>query len=70
MRERRTIQQLLVVLLFFLAASQFPLLSIFNKKVLVGGIPLLYVGLFGLWALFILAIGILLRRRQKREEEA
>ncbi len=70
MRERRTIQQLLVVLLFFLAASQFPLLSIFNKKVLVVGIPLLYVGLFGLWALFILAIGILLRRRQKREEEA
>lgn len=69
MRERRTIQQLLVVLLFFLAASQFPLLSIFNKKVLVVGIPLLYVGLFGLWALFILAIGILLRRRQKREEE-
>jgi FtsH-binding integral membrane protein len=70
MRERRTIQQLLVVLLFFLAASQFPLLGIFNKKVLVGGWPLLYVGLFGLWAVLILAIGLLVRRRQKKEEQS
>jgi hypothetical protein len=70
MRERRTIQQLLGLLVFFALAGQYPLLSIFNKKVLVGGLPLLYVGLFGLWLLFILTIGWLVRRRQKREGDA
>ena len=70
MRERRTIQQLLGLLAFFALASQYPLLSIFNKKVLVGGLPLLYVGLFGLWLLFILTIGWLVRRRQKKEGDA
>lgn len=70
MRERRTIQQLLGLLVFFTLASQYPLLSIFNKKVLVGGLPLLYVGLFGIWMLFIITIGWLVHRRQKGERKS
>jgi hypothetical protein len=44
-------------LLFFVAAV-FPFISVFNKQLLLGGIPILYLYLFGLW---IVVIGISFR---------
>jgi hypothetical protein len=40
----------------------FPLLAIFNRPVTVGGIPLLYLYLFGVWAAGIVAVFLIARR--------
>jgi hypothetical protein len=54
-----------LVVLFLLGALliNFPVLSIFNQSATVGGIPLLYLYLFGIWAAGIVAVFVLARRR-------
>lgn len=44
----------LVFLLASLFLLSYPLLSLFNRYVLIGGVPLILVYLFGLWGLLIL----------------
>lgn len=48
----------LLVGLFLLGGAlfNFPILTLFNLKILLLGIPLLYLYLFGVWAAFILLI--------------
>ena len=55
-----------LVLLFVLGALliNFPVLAIFNRATTLGGIPTLYVYLFGVWAAGIVAVFILARRSQ------
>ena len=40
----------------------FPLLAIFNRAAMIGGIPILYLYLFGVWAAGIVAVFLLARR--------
>ena len=51
--------------IFLLAAVLFnyPVLSLINVNRLVAGIPLLYLGLFGSWALIILLMSLTTRSR-------
>jgi hypothetical protein len=46
--------------LFLIGAIGFspPVLTLFNKPILVAGIPLLYLYLFGLWVLLVALAGI------------
>ena len=55
-----------LVLLFILGALliNFPVLAIFNRATTLGGIPTLYVYLFGVWAAGIVTVFILTRRSQ------
>jgi hypothetical protein len=51
--------------LLFVAGAlllNFPLLAIFNRAATLGGIPVLYVYLFGIWTAGILAVLFLARR--------
>ncbi len=45
-----------------------PILSIFDKPILTGGIPLQYLFLFGIWLFVIIAMAIGARRRQPPTE--
>ena len=57
-------------LLFLLGvlALSYPLLAIFNRPLLVAGVPLLYVYLFGVWAAGIAALALVARRHRDDEE--
>jgi hypothetical protein len=52
-----------LVLLFVVGALllNFPVLAVFNRAATVGGIPVLYVYLFGLWVAGIAAVVVLAR---------
>lgn len=43
----------------FLVLFTFPVLGVFNRPVLVMGLPLLYIWVFGVWVCFIIAAGSL-----------
>lgn len=59
-----------LILLFILGALvlNFPILAIFNRSTSLGGIPILYVYLFGVWAAGIVGVWVLARRRWEEEE--
>jgi hypothetical protein len=61
---RKKIQRLLVLFIFGFLALNYPLLTLFSKRVFVFGIPLLYFYLFALWFLFILFIGLVVERKK------
>jgi hypothetical protein len=52
-------------LIFLIGALlvNFPLLAIFNRSATVGGFPVLYVYLFGVWAAGIAIVFLAARRR-------
>ena len=47
-----------------LLALNFPVMALFDKQVMVAGIPLLYVFLFVTWLLLIAASGWIIERRR------
>lgn len=53
-----------LLLLFVLGVLllSFPVLAIFNRPVMVGGVPVLYLYLFGVWAAGIVTVFWLARR--------
>jgi len=53
-----------LVLLFVLGSLliNFPILAIFNQPATVAGIPILYLYLFGVWAVGIVVAFVLVRR--------
>jgi hypothetical protein len=59
-----------LVFLFVLAALvlNFPVLAIFNRGVTLGGIPILYLYLFAVWAAGIGVVAALARHRWDDEE--
>jgi hypothetical protein len=59
-----------LVLLFVVGALllSFPILAIFNRPVMLGGIPILYLYLFGLWVAGIAAVFILARSPWDHDE--
>jgi hypothetical protein len=59
-RERLALIFLIGVLLI-----NFPVLAIFNRALTVGGIPVLYLYLFGVWAAGIVAAWQMARRSRR-----
>lgn len=59
-----------LVLLFALTALilNFPVLAIFNRGSTLGGIPVLYLYLFGVWIAVIASVLVLARERWDDEE--
>jgi hypothetical protein len=49
--------------IFLLGAVLFnyPILSLFNRKVIVSGVPIMYLYLFGVWALLIVLMALTTR---------
>jgi hypothetical protein len=45
----------------------FPILAVFNRPVLVGGIPVLYLYLFGLWIAGIVTVFLIVRAPPDRD---
>lgn len=43
----------------------YPILSIFNRAILIGGVPLLYIYLFVAWAMIILLTAVICRQRRR-----
>ncbi|MBK9458252.1 MAG: hypothetical protein IPN94_02150 [Sphingobacteriales bacterium] len=56
LKDKNKIQRLIYLGVLFSLLLNYPILSAFNKKVLVMNIPLLYIGIFLFW---ILLIGLL-----------
>jgi predicted permease len=61
---RRKIERLLALFAFGCLALNYPLLALFSKISLWHGIPVLYLYLFTVWALFILIIAIVTERKK------
>ena len=61
--ERRRAERLVAVALVGLLAVTYPLLELFNRAVLVFGVPLLYIYLFLAWGLLIGAMALVLERK-------
>jgi hypothetical protein len=61
-----------LTLLFVLGALliNFPLLAIFNRAATLGGVPLVYLYLFGVWAAGIAGVWILVGKRRDDEPPA
>lgn len=49
-------QRLIALFALFLILFNYPLISLVNQAILLGGIPLLYLYLFGAWLLMIMAL--------------
>jgi hypothetical protein len=60
-RARRLIGLFLLGYLLF----NYPLISLFNLPALVGGIPLLYAYIFGVWVLIILLVALITSGKSK-----
>lgn len=56
MRQSLTSQRLVAVFLVALLAFNYPVLAVFDRAAAWIGVPLLYLALFGAWALVIAAI--------------
>ncbi len=54
---------------FSLLAFFPPVLSIFDKPILISGIPLTFMFLFGVWASVIVAMAVGARRRQSMPQD-
>ena len=52
-----------------LAGLQYPILSLVNLSKTIAGIPILYLYLFVVWAVFIGLMIVLMELRQKRKED-
>jgi len=63
--QHKNTQKLIALSAAFALLMFYPLLSIFNKPTLVGGVPVLYVYLFVLWAVMIAATAYAVRDRKK-----
>jgi hypothetical protein len=58
--------KLIIVFIGFLVLLNYPIISIFDQKKLWMGFPVLYFYLFFLWLLIIVAVGLIVQAKQKR----
>ena len=61
---KRTNEWLIVLFGAGVLGLNYPLLSLFSRKVFLLGIPLLYLYLFAFWTLFILLMALVMRKRK------
>lgn len=66
MKEQKKEQRLLSVSILFGLLFSFPVISIFNTPELLGGIPLLYLYIFVIWAIMIAFLFLMLNQKNKR----
>ncbi|MDA8141732.1 MAG: hypothetical protein M0036_24065 [Desulfobacteraceae bacterium] len=59
--ERMMRRRLIALFLFSVVLFSYPIMSLFNQEILVFGFPLLYVYLFLLWTVLIVAIALISR---------
>ena len=52
-------QKAIAITIFLVCLLNFPILSLFNKAILVFGIPLIYVYVFSIWTVGIIIVGII-----------
>ncbi len=56
--------KLIAVTALAAACFTYPLLSLFDRPVMVLGVPLIWAYLFGVWALLIVVVAVLSRRAE------
>lgn len=56
LKDKNKIQRLIYLGVLFSLLLNYPILSAFNKNVLILNVPLLYIGIFSIW---IILIGLL-----------
>lgn len=61
--------KLIALFVLFLVLMNYPVLSLFNRPVLVGGIPLLFIYIFSTWMLLIILIALTIRKQPKKQEQ-
>jgi len=61
--------RLVGIFLLFFALLNFPIIGLFNKKLIIGGIPLLYLYLFLVWLIFIIFMFLIIRKTSKTNHE-
>lgn len=69
LKTRRRGERLLALLMGGMVVLNFPLLSIFRDTGLVLGIPVLYLYLFAMWALLIVATALVLCSRSQEQQK-
>ncbi len=62
-------ERLIALAIFGLLVLNYPLLQLFDRTATWLGIPVIYLYLFGLWALFIAAIAWILETRSNHPAE-
>jgi len=62
-------QKLILISILFLILFNFPILSIFNIGGSINGVPTLYMYVFLVWILFIVAIYRILRKEDKESKK-
>jgi len=61
-------QRLIGLFLFGFVFLNSPVLTIFNREVVIGGVPLVYVYLFAVWALLIVLTGWIVEQVPERKQ--
>ena len=54
--QRRRISRMVALFILGVVLFNYPVLSLFNRKLLMLGIPVLYLFMFSVWVLFIVLI--------------
>ncbi|WP_299825110.1 hypothetical protein [uncultured Pontibacter sp.] len=67
MRDKVKGRRLFFISVLFIVLLNFPLISIFNAAGTVGGFPVLYLYLSGVWLACIAAIGFFINRQDPRK---
>ena len=61
--ENKKYKRLVSLFLFGLVLFNYPILSLLNLDILVFGLPLLYIYIYGIWGLLILLAALATRNR-------
>lgn len=67
MKHARRARYVLIAILLLLATN-FPVLSAANKRLFIGGFPLLYIYLGAVWLLFILVVFLTVTGKASNDE--
>ena len=67
--ENKKYKRLVALFLFGFVLFNYPILSLLNPDILVFGLPLLYIYIFGIWGLLILLAALATRHRPKESIE-
>jgi len=69
-RDSKTNKRLVALFLLGCVLLNYPILSLVNLEILVFGLPLLYVYIFGIWCLLIslTALATLFRSRERADD--
>lgn len=67
-KDNKKHQRLLGLFLLFLLLFNYPIISIVNRPVVVGGVPLLYLYLFGAWLIMIILLAWVVKRQINQKD--